>query len=88
MTKTYDISEVKFDKNILILVVDGNTIKLNLSELSVKLANATDSERNDFSISPSGYGLHWQAIDEDLSIYGILKQTLNNRNDSMTINDN
>lgn len=84
MTKTYNISEVKFDNNILMLVVDGNTIKLNLSELSIKLANATESERNDFSISPSGYGLHWQAIDEDLSIYRILKQTQNNSNDFMT----
>ncbi len=81
MTKTFNISEVKFDNNILLLVVDGNTIKLNLSELSIKLANASESERNDFSISPSGYGLHWQAIDEDISIYEIVKQAQNNRND-------
>ena len=81
MTKTFNISEVKFDNNILLLVVDGNTIKLNLSELSIKLANASESERNDFSISPSGYGLHWQAIDEDISIYEIVKEAQNNRND-------
>ena len=81
MTKTFNISEVKFDNNILLLVVDGNTIKLNLSELSIKLANASESERNDFSISPSGYGLHWQAIDEDISIYEIVKEAQNKRND-------
>jgi hypothetical protein len=32
-----------------------------------------DHERNEFKISPSGYGIHWSLLDEDLSINGLLK---------------
>ena len=45
-----------------------------LSDISDKLANATEQERMDFKISPSGYGIHWRLLDEDLSINGLLKQ--------------
>ncbi|HLP45614.1 MAG TPA: DUF2442 domain-containing protein, partial [Candidatus Kapabacteria bacterium] len=38
-----------------------------------KLLNASPLERNTFEISPSGYGVHWPVIDEDLSIPGLLK---------------
>jgi hypothetical protein len=37
------------------------------------LVKATDVERKDFKISPSGYGIHWRQLDEDLSINGLLK---------------
>ncbi|MFD0939185.1 DUF2442 domain-containing protein [Pedobacter boryungensis] len=33
-----------------------------------KLLNASDEERNNFSISP--FGIHWEKIDEDLSFDG------------------
>jgi hypothetical protein len=29
-------------------------------------------ERNNFEVSPSGYGIHWPLIDEDLSIDGLI----------------
>ena len=28
-------------------------------------------EKNQFEIAPSGYGIHWPLIDEDLSIDGL-----------------
>ncbi|MFI5222153.1 MAG: DUF2442 domain-containing protein, partial [Bacteroidia bacterium] len=31
-------------------------------------------ERGNFEISPSGYGIHWSLIDEDLSINGLIKK--------------
>ncbi|MDT0691499.1 DUF2442 domain-containing protein [Salegentibacter sp. F188] len=37
-----------------------------------KLEKATEAERLNFSISPGGYGVHWEALDEDLSAYGML----------------
>jgi hypothetical protein len=36
------------------------------------LANAKDAARHSYSISPSGYGVHWPEIDEDLSIDGMI----------------
>jgi hypothetical protein len=72
MTKIHDISAIKFNSDNLILVVDGKTFQLKLSELSMKLASASDTDRNTYIISPSGYGIHWPTIDEDISINGIL----------------
>lgn len=37
-----------------------------------RLYNASEEELMDFSISPSGYGVHWNQVDEDLSAYGML----------------
>jgi len=36
------------------------------------LVKATEIERTTFEISPSGYGIYWPLLDEDLSIDGLL----------------
>ena len=74
MEKAYDISQVVFEKDYLILSIDNQIVKIKLSEISVKLSNATEQERNDFKVSPSGYGIHWRLLDEDLSINGLLRK--------------
>jgi hypothetical protein len=53
--------------------VDNSILKVRISDASNKLAKASDSDRNDFKVSPSGYGIHWNRLDEDLSINGLLK---------------
>ncbi|MGB8489453.1 MAG: DUF2442 domain-containing protein [Bacteroidales bacterium] len=73
MEKAYTINELRFEDDYLIIVVDNQTIKVKLSKISEKLAKASDHERNEFTISPSGYGIHWSLLDEDLSINGLLK---------------
>jgi len=73
MEKAYNITAISFDTDSLILIIDNQSFKLRLTEISDKLANASELERNDFKISPSGYGIHWRLIDEDLSINGLLK---------------
>ena len=37
-----------------------------------RLYEASEEESMDFSISPSGYGVHWNRVDEDLFAYGLL----------------
>jgi hypothetical protein len=44
----------------------------NLAEISSKLANASQLEKKMFDVSPSGYGIHWYVLDEDISIDGLL----------------
>lgn len=73
MEKAYNISELRFENEYLILIVDDQTIRLKLENISDKLKYATEQQRNDFRISPSGYGIHWRQLDEDLSINGLLK---------------
>jgi hypothetical protein len=70
MEKAYDIKELRFENDYLIIVVNDETIRLRLADISEKLAKATDLERQDYRFSPSGYGIHWSKLDEDLSING------------------
>jgi hypothetical protein len=84
MEKAYNITDIRFENNYLILRVDNQLIKLNLTDISEKLVNATNSERKDFKISPSGYGIHWRQLDEDLSINGMLKSIKKTRSTPST----
>lgn len=68
----YNIKVSKIGKENLIIIVDGNKHSFNLKDISLQLYNATDSERLNFMISPSGYGIHWPLINEDLSIDALL----------------
>jgi len=72
MKKLHVIEKVSFDQDKLVLHVDGQAHTFNLSKVSRRLANASAVERERFEISPSGYGIHWPLIDEDLSIDGLL----------------
>ena len=42
-------------------------------KLSERLKNASEMERQIFTVSPSGYGIHWPLLDEDLAIEQILR---------------
>ncbi len=46
--------------------------EIDLAKHSSRIANATAEERARFEVSPTGYGIHWPDIDEDLSINGLL----------------
>ena len=67
------ISDLRFDKNQLVLRVDEKEIKIDLAKISMKLLNASEVERSMFKVSPSGYGIHWPLIDEDISVNELLK---------------
>jgi hypothetical protein len=70
--EAYKISNIYFDQENLVLILNDQQYFFKLTEISSKLAKADDKDRNNFQISPSGYGIHWPAIDEDLSISGLL----------------
>jgi hypothetical protein len=73
MNKFHDVQQIDFEDTNLILSVDGQEYRLPLSAVSSKLARGSDTERRIYQISPSGYGVRWPIIDEDLSIDGLLK---------------
>ena len=72
MKKYHDIQKVEFQGSKLVVHVDGHCVEKELSTLSERLLHASAEERKRFEISPSGYGIHWPLIDEDLSIDGLL----------------
>lgn len=63
---------MKVDDVYLYLTIDGQTYRIRWAEASPRLANATLMQRKHFEISPSGYGIHWPWIDEDLAITPLL----------------
>ncbi len=72
MNKAHTIDRIVFEGDDLCLDCDGKAYRFRLAEISGKLAQATPAERAKFELSPSGYGIHWPLLDEDLSIDGLL----------------
>lgn len=72
--KPKKIGNIRFDNQYIIITIDGKEYKINLTKVSAILLNASDTARNDYEISPAGYGIHWKQLDEDLSIQGLLRE--------------
>ena len=72
MKKIHDVQKIEFKENLMHLTVDDKDYVFQIENISKRLLNATEIEKNKFEISPSGYGIHWPLIDEDLSIDGLL----------------
>jgi Protein of unknown function (DUF2442) len=72
MKKFHDISDLKFEDGFLVITIDGEAKRFQLKEVSPLLEKASEEERSNFEISPSGYGIHWPLLDEDISIDGLL----------------
>ncbi|MGB7785237.1 MAG: DUF2442 domain-containing protein [Salinimicrobium sp.] len=77
------IKEVFFrDEKVFFSLEDGREIGAPLQWFP-KLYEATAEELQDFSISPGGYGVHWNKVDEDLSAYGMLTYDLDKKPQSL-----
>ena len=72
MKKYHDISNLKCQNGFLIITIDEEPKKFSLKRISPTLEKASEAERNNFEISPSGYGVHWPLLDEDISIDALL----------------
>ena len=75
MGKIFKIENFIIDSDYIAFKVNGIDYSFRLSEVSPRLAQASEKERNEFTISPSGYGIHWESIDEDLSIKGLIQNS-------------
>jgi Protein of unknown function (DUF2442) len=71
--KHHEISRVAVRQGRLALTVDGRRLVFPLRAVSRRLAAAKPGEASAFEISPSGYGIRWPLLDEDISIDGLLK---------------
>jgi len=72
MKMNHNIRKLRFEGDNLLLTIDGEEKSFPLYEISSVLNKASDRERNTFEITPSGYGIHWPLLDEDISIDGLL----------------
>jgi hypothetical protein len=73
MKKYHHVTNIRFEKHYLLLRVEGRDYRIDLRQHSKKLALADERTKMNFEVSPSGYGIHWPELDEDLSIDGMIK---------------
>jgi hypothetical protein len=67
-----DAVDVRVTKDTLsVELSDGRTISVPLVWYP-RLENATPSEREHWRLNGKGQGIHWEDIDEDISVEGLL----------------
>lgn len=56
----------------LVIVTRKGPFEIPWERCSPKLAQANVLERSRAELSPSGYGIHWPLLDEDLSVAALI----------------
>ena len=59
------------DNNLWVLLHDGRQISVPLAYFP-RLLHATPAQRAKYELSGKGYGIHWEDLDEDISVPGLL----------------
>ena len=72
-TKPILAKAIETTPDALIVIVEGGSVSIPWEHCSERLANASQIERNRAELSPSGYGIHWPLIDEDLAVGPLLR---------------
>ncbi len=73
MIATHNITNVSINGNVIVLNINNQSIEIPLDKVSQKLKEATEMQRSFYKISPSGYGINWPLLDEDLAVESLLK---------------
>ncbi len=61
-----------FDEfNMWVELIDGRKLGVPLAYFP-RLMNATPEQRMKYEMSGGGIGLHWDELDEDISVYGLI----------------
>ncbi len=64
---------VEFGADVLIVYLeDGRSISAPL-EWFPRLRDASEADRNGWRLIGRGIGIHWETLDEDLSVRGLLE---------------
>ena len=56
----------------LVVITESGSVSIAWEKCSERLAHASLLERDRAELSPSGYGIHWPLIDEDLAVGPLL----------------
>jgi hypothetical protein len=71
-TKTALAKSVRFDEDMMhVLLADGREISVPL-EWFPKLRTAKKKQLENYRLIGGGVGIHWEDLDEDISITGLL----------------
>jgi hypothetical protein len=60
------------DDEVCVSLVDGRKVSAPLAWFP-RLLHATPAQRAQWSLLGDGEGIHWPSIDEDISVFGLLR---------------
>ena len=60
------------DTSLNVVLADGREISVPLEWLP-RLQNATSMQRSNWSLIGGGIGMHWEDVDEDISVESLLR---------------
>lgn len=64
--------KVWFDEdNLWVLLTDGRQVSVPKAYFP-RIQHASDSDLMDYELSGGGVGIHWEALDEDISVPNLL----------------
>ncbi len=64
---------VEITSDALVVITEAGAVSIPWEMCSERLARASYAERSRAELSPSGYGIHWPLLDEDLAIGPLLR---------------
>jgi hypothetical protein len=74
---------IEFDGNAVDVVTDEYMLRVTLAdgreiaaplEFFPRLRDATPEQRKKWELLGGGYGIHWEELDEDISVPGLLRR--------------
>jgi hypothetical protein len=72
-TKPLLAKAIETTAEALILITESGPVSIPWERCSERLARASLAERSRAELTPSGYGIHWPLIDEDLAVGPLLR---------------
>ena len=72
-TKAVLARTIRTTPEALVVVLESGTVSIPWDKCSERLAHASPAERLQAELSPSGYGIRWPMIDEDLAVGPLLQ---------------
>lgn len=64
-------SVIVTDATLTVILADGRALTVPTAWFP-RLAQATPEQRADWRLIGDGVGIHWEAVDEDISVAGLL----------------
>ena len=72
-TKPVLAKAIESTPDALIVILESGSVRIPWEKCSERLARASLIERARAELSPSGYGIHWPLIDEDLAVGPLMR---------------
>lgn len=70
----YKVSDVQVINKLLNLHFEGKCLTWYLESISDVFITASNEAISNYKLSPSGYGIHWPELNEDISIHALLNE--------------